>query len=88
MCPKVDQKPKEQGKRTTQFQDICEIGFKNKRVGHILSRMIGNKQKRRESPIQMITVKIRGPPKTQMKIVKRIMTFNMTLFQIYLPSKL
>jgi hypothetical protein len=24
MCPKVDEKPKEQGKQTRQFQDICE----------------------------------------------------------------
>jgi len=56
MCPKVDQKPKEQGKQTRNFQDIYGFDFKNKRAGCILSRMIRNKHKQRESPIQTITV--------------------------------
>ena len=60
MCPKIDEKTKKQGKQTRQLQDICEIYFKNKRVSRILSRMIRNRHRQRDNPIQTITIEDRG----------------------------
>jgi hypothetical protein len=60
MGPRINEKPKEQGKRTRQLRDVFEIDFKNKRIGHILSRMIRNRHRQRDNPIQTITIEDRG----------------------------
>jgi hypothetical protein len=52
----VSEKHKEQGKQTRHLQEVCEVDFKNKRNGRILSRMIRNRHKRRNDPIQMIMI--------------------------------
>jgi hypothetical protein len=54
--PTVKEKHREKGKQTRHLQEVWEVEFKNKRNGHILSRMIRNRQKQRNDPIQMIMI--------------------------------
>jgi hypothetical protein len=52
----IEEKSKEQRKRMKQSHQACEIDFRNKRVGHVLSRMIRNKNRQKDSPIPTITI--------------------------------
>jgi hypothetical protein len=56
MYSMIEEKPKEQRKIIRQLHQACEIDFRNKRVGHILSRMIQNRNRKKDSPIPTITI--------------------------------
>jgi len=54
--PVVREKHKEWGKQYGHLQEVYEVDFKNKRNGRIPSRMIINRHKRRNDPIQTIMI--------------------------------
>jgi hypothetical protein len=80
---KDDHKPKKQGKK------VCVnvgVDFNNKRVGHLLSRMVRNRFKQRETPMGTLIIEDHDSSceDTNGKMKKNI-TLNMILFTIYLP---
>jgi hypothetical protein len=56
MYSMIEEKSKEQRKRIGQSHQVCEIDFRNKRVARVLSKMIRNRNRQKDSPIPTITI--------------------------------
>ena len=54
--PVVNEKFKGKGKQTRNLQESCDVDFKNKRSGQILSRIIRNKHKQRDDYVPTIII--------------------------------
>jgi hypothetical protein len=54
--PTVNENHRDEGKQSRHIHEVCEVDFKNKRNGRILSRMIRNKHKQKNDPIQTIMI--------------------------------